>query len=46
VEAVTVGAVGWMPVGVRDEDVGFEAVYEAERRALLRLAFALTGQLG
>jgi RNA polymerase sigma-70 factor (ECF subfamily) len=46
VEAVTVGAVGWMPVGVREEDVGFEAVYEAERRALLRLAFALTGQLG
>jgi RNA polymerase sigma-70 factor (ECF subfamily) len=46
VEAVPVGAVGWMPVGVRDEDVGFEAVYEAERRALLRLAFALTGELG
>ena len=46
VEAVTVGAVGWMPVGVRDEDVGFEAVYEAERRAMLRLAFALTGRLG
>jgi RNA polymerase sigma-70 factor (ECF subfamily) len=46
VEAATVGAVGRMLVGVRDEDVRFKAVYEAERRSLLRLAFALTGELG
>src|SRR5437660_2674663 len=44
-EAVEVGLAGWVAVGVSDAG-GFEAVYAAEYRPLLRLAFALTGQWG
>jgi RNA polymerase sigma-70 factor (sigma-E family) len=44
VDAVSVDLVGWVPVEMDELSGGFRAVYEAEHRALLRLAYALTGQ--
>ncbi len=43
VDALRVDLIGWVPVDVDELSGGFEAVYEAERLPLLRLAFALTG---
>lgn len=43
-EAVGFDLAGWVPVNVDELSGGFEALYEAEYRPLLRLAFAMTGQ--